>query len=272
MLSRFYIVAFTDGSLGVYDLAAFHFVYLRQGGHTETIFCCDFKPQSGIAANVSDQNYSIFATGSYDGTIKIWDLNDSTNLPVASGTPTANSTPSSSNVMGDRFRSALNGLWVNKNVLHGQYDKPGQALTKSADVTLLDSFPPMGGGRTNEVGAMETIYGIWYSVSWAKDNSFRLVAGSSRGTVVVYNARLARVVCELKDFHKGPIFHVAWNPIPKSISTTGAGLVASTSGDGYCFVFKPEDGTIVKRYRHPDEAIGCDWHPFSGYLYYLFSI
>ncbi len=33
-------------------------------GHTETIFCCEFRPD----------NSDILATASFDGTIKIWDV------------------------------------------------------------------------------------------------------------------------------------------------------------------------------------------------------
>lgn len=176
LVGRFYIITFTDGSVGVYDIEKYEFVYLRQGGHTETIFCCDFKPSLAK----SDQPFAVFATGSYDGTLKIWDLHHSTNLPVTqvSG-QSAGAAGMSANSTGERFRCAMNGLWVGKNLLPQSFSKAKES-SQSVDVTLIDSFPPLGAGRTNDEGLMHTEYGIWYSISWSHDQSYRFV------TVVPY--------------------------------------------------------------------------------------
>ena len=58
------VCSFRDGSVGVYDLRKKQWDFLTEEAHTETIFDCVFKP------NNADQ----LATVSYDGTIKLWDL------------------------------------------------------------------------------------------------------------------------------------------------------------------------------------------------------
>lgn len=77
--------------------------------------------------------------------------------------------------MSEGFRCALNNLWVGKNILGA--NRLSTETTNGSElglnVTLIDSFPPMGAGRTDDQGFMKTEFGIWYSVAWAPDNSFR---------------------------------------------------------------------------------------------------
>ncbi len=56
------LFAAMDGSIAVYDMKNNQVTYKSSAGHTETIFACKFAPNSPHS----------FATGSYDGTIKIW--------------------------------------------------------------------------------------------------------------------------------------------------------------------------------------------------------
>ncbi|XP_067129132.1 WD repeat-containing protein 17-like [Centruroides vittatus] len=59
------ICLFLDGGVGVYDLSRYSWDFCREMGHTETIFDCEFKPS----------NCDLLATASYDGTIKVWNVN-----------------------------------------------------------------------------------------------------------------------------------------------------------------------------------------------------
>ena len=61
----FAVCTFLDGGVGLYDLSRRRWFFLRDQGHIETIFDCKFKPD----------NSDLLATGSFDGTIKIWDVN-----------------------------------------------------------------------------------------------------------------------------------------------------------------------------------------------------
>lgn len=60
-----YVMTFKDGSLGLFDVKKKKMVWNIEAGHSETIFEIRFKPSSS----------SVLATGSYDGYIKIWDIN-----------------------------------------------------------------------------------------------------------------------------------------------------------------------------------------------------
>ncbi|KAF2348756.1 WD40 repeat, partial [Trinorchestia longiramus] len=53
---------FKDGGVGLYQVRRKHWIFNREHGHTETIFDCSFKPD----------NCDLLATGSFDGSIKVW--------------------------------------------------------------------------------------------------------------------------------------------------------------------------------------------------------
>ncbi|XP_046947727.1 WD repeat-containing protein 17 isoform X6 [Lynx rufus] len=69
------VCSFLDGGVGLYDLGAKKWDFLRDLGHVETIFDCKFKPD--------DPN--LLATASFDGTIKVWDINTLTAVHTSPG-------------------------------------------------------------------------------------------------------------------------------------------------------------------------------------------
>ncbi|MBZ3885137.1 WD repeat-containing protein 17 [Sciurus carolinensis] len=69
------VCCFLDGGVGLYDLGAKKWDFLRDLGHVETIFDCKFKPD--------DPN--LLATASFDGTIKVWDINTLTAMYTSPG-------------------------------------------------------------------------------------------------------------------------------------------------------------------------------------------
>nr|XP_029499403.1 WD repeat-containing protein 17-like [Oncorhynchus nerka] len=69
------VCCFVDGGVGLYDMGAKKWVFLRDLGHVETIFDCKFKPD--------DPN--LLATASFDGTIKVWDINTLTAVNTSPG-------------------------------------------------------------------------------------------------------------------------------------------------------------------------------------------
>nr|XP_034491784.1 WD repeat-containing protein 17 isoform X6 [Marmota flaviventris] len=69
------VCCFLDGGVGLYDMGAKKWDFLRDLGHVETIFDCKFKPD--------DPN--LLATASFDGTIKVWDINTLTAMYTSPG-------------------------------------------------------------------------------------------------------------------------------------------------------------------------------------------
>ncbi|KAH0616110.1 hypothetical protein JD844_026972 [Phrynosoma platyrhinos] len=69
------VCCFMDGGVGLYDMGAKKWDFLRDLGHVETIFDCKFKPD----------NPDLLATASFDGTIKVWDINTLTAVYTSPG-------------------------------------------------------------------------------------------------------------------------------------------------------------------------------------------
>ncbi|MGH0130965.1 UNVERIFIED_CONTAM: hypothetical protein FKN15_056691 [Acipenser sinensis] len=69
------VCCFMDGGVGLYDMGAKKWDFLRDLGHVETIFDCKFKPD--------DPN--LLATASFDGTVKVWDINTLTAVYTTPG-------------------------------------------------------------------------------------------------------------------------------------------------------------------------------------------
>lgn len=57
-------MAFKDGAVGIYNFELKKLEFCTEAGHTETVFDLEFKPD----------NCNLLATVSYDGNIKIWDV------------------------------------------------------------------------------------------------------------------------------------------------------------------------------------------------------
>ena len=233
-------------------------IYLRHGGHTETIFCADslplvpshtFDPHEVTMGKIPEFKHrqqldlmktSVLATCSYDGTVKMWDIGLSTLHGSKASTLDG--------------RSFINNLTVHENILHNQ--------TKCRDFTLIDTFPTLGGGKKKNAGTgMDSKYGILYSVSWSSDGSYRWVTGGSKGICVVYDAKSCRVVGEYI-MHIGVCYRVAWNPFPDKHTD----LVASVGKDGMLHVWKPDSGEKIKSVTFPHEVFGVSWCPLKNGL------
>jgi WD repeat-containing protein 17 len=69
------LCSFTDGTVGVYALRERRWRSIKVLSHSETVFTCAFSPA----------NPNILATGSFDGTVKIWDVTSQVCLQVLPG-------------------------------------------------------------------------------------------------------------------------------------------------------------------------------------------
>mmetsp|Transcript_35779 Transcript_35779/g.80479 ORF Transcript_35779/g.80479 Transcript_35779/m.80479 type:complete len:990 (-) Transcript_35779:121-3090(-) len=59
-----FLMAFLNGSIGVFDVAQRKVVFMSEPGHSATVFDCCFQPGSA----------DILATGSHDGYLKLWNI------------------------------------------------------------------------------------------------------------------------------------------------------------------------------------------------------
>lgn len=59
-----FFISLKNGAVCIYDLQKHKMEFLTQAGHAETVFDIEFKPE----------NKNIFASCSFDGSIKIWDI------------------------------------------------------------------------------------------------------------------------------------------------------------------------------------------------------
>ncbi len=64
--SRKILIAFLNGAVTVYNLEKRKIEFQTEAGHAETVFDLEFCPM--------DRN--LFASCSYDGTVRVWDSNN----------------------------------------------------------------------------------------------------------------------------------------------------------------------------------------------------
>ena len=60
-----FLLSFKNGQVGIFNFKTKKLDFLTEPNHSETIFDIEFKPD--------DEN--IFATSSFDGFIRLWDVN-----------------------------------------------------------------------------------------------------------------------------------------------------------------------------------------------------
>jgi WD40 repeat protein len=116
----------------------------------------------------------LLATCSFDGTVKLWDLDNSTNNAPADqfrSSSTAVSMLTMTQYDTTSRRCQLNQIDVPQNVGRVSLLQDDCGL----EVSMIDSFPLMSYGRKQADGVMNTAHGLWYSVSWSSDGSYRYV-------------------------------------------------------------------------------------------------
>ncbi|KAF0716770.1 Aste57867_2678 [Aphanomyces stellatus] len=116
-----------------------------------------------------------------------------------------------------------------------------------------------GAVRVWNVSTMECTHhfqgqdGITYSIAWSPHAASRLASASSLGSVFVWDLVQHTSVAVIHKLHTDAIYCLAW-------STASSALLASSSRDQSVAIFH-DDGDLVKRYRLPSAAFGCEWRP-----------
>ncbi|CAK8683632.1 unnamed protein product [Clavelina lepadiformis] len=93
--------------------------------------------------------------------------------------------------------------------------------------------------------------GVIYSISWAPGNLNCLACGTRRKGVFVWDIEKSKIIRRFKEHGMHAVYCVAWNQ-------RDSHRLASCSDDSTCVV-RRMDGQIVRTYKHPLPAFGCDW-------------
>lgn len=243
------LYACTDGSIAVYDVQNKKLDFRLSAGHTETIFACKFSPKSP----------NIFATASYDGTVKIWNLSDMSLTKTLYGN-------------GDIIYSLD---WS----LHGNYVA---ASSYTGLVTLWD----VDSGR--EIARYLNHTKPSFFVTWNPHDDRYLLSTSADGTVIVmeldldqlqenvtvvklgnrkkgvdsHKDNLSVAAIKMRYVHSAQIFGAAWSPNQPTVFCTCA-------QDGIVRVFNYEVRftPMVLLVGHGARVFHCAWSPLlPGYL------
>ncbi|KAJ3188139.1 hypothetical protein HDU85_005287 [Gaertneriomyces sp. JEL0708] len=225
-----FLMAFGDGSVGIYDVGRGEWVYLRQGGHTETIFGCAFGGIGGTS----------LATGSFDGTLKIWDTG-SGSVPVSQSPARRGSLSSIST-----SQSGLQPL--SPRPIEESYPNHTHYGPTHLPISLLDSYPPTDTGRVIN-HRMHTVDGCIYSVAFSPCGN-RVAMGTGIGMVVVWDVEKSRVLGRWR-LGESPVYCVKW----------GNGIAAAR-GDG---VWTSQTLHIVT--HHQADVYGLSTHPSRPFLF-----
>ncbi|XP_054421804.1 WD repeat-containing protein 17 isoform X4 [Pteronotus mesoamericanus] len=242
------LCCFLDGGVGLYDLGARTWDFLRDMGHVETIFDCKFKPADP----------SLLATASFDGTIKVWDVNTLTAVHTSPG---------------------------NEGVIYSLSWAPGDldciaGATSQNGAFIWDVKKGKMIQRFNEHGKN----GI-FCIAWSHKDSRRIATCSEDGFCIIrtidgkvlhkykhpaavfgcdwsLNNNSVRVWDYTQDAcvnilrgHSGPVRGLTWNPeIPY--------LLISGSWDYTMKVWDTRDGTCLDTVRdHGADVYGLACHP-----------
>ncbi|EDV25063.1 uncharacterized protein TRIADDRAFT_25870 [Trichoplax adhaerens] len=259
------VCTFADGGVGLYSLQQRRWEFLRDLGHIETIFDCKFKPT----------NPSLLATASFDGTIKVWDINTMTAKYASPG---------------------------NKGIIYSVSWAP-------ADLNCLAASTAKGGAFIWDVDKVKVIRRFTehgknavYCVSWNQKDSRKIATCGADGNCIIHHAD-GQIIAKFK--HPGFVFGCDWSPTNKDMIATGCddkrirvfilttnsdtplktfsghtakvfhvrwsplreGLLCSGSDDGTVRIWNyTQDSCVIALKGHTAPVRGLIWHPEIPFL------
>lgn len=226
-----FLLAFVDGSVGLYDVITRRFLFTTQPGHSETIFDCQFKPV----------DCNIIATASYDSTIKIWDsvslehintlktttAEDLGQLYSVSWAPagdfqdrlaSSSSTgevlvwDSNTQMIVDRLK------WHSKPCFRVQWNPNDESILASVSA---DGHCVVG-DQTGKIIAKYRHPDSVYGCAWSPHDKNLLATACHDGIIRVFNISDPTITKPIQEFegHRARAFNVAWSPLlPKYLAS-----------------------------------------------------
>ncbi|XP_060147600.1 WD repeat-containing protein 17 isoform X9 [Globicephala melas] len=259
------VCCFLDGGVGLYDMGAKKWDFLRDLGHVETIFDCKFKPD--------DPN--LLATASFDGTIKVWDIN--TLMAVYTSPGNEGVIYSLSWAPGDlnciAGATSRNGafIWdIKKGKIVQRFNEHGKngifciawshkdskrIATCSGDGYCI--IRTVDGKVLHKYKHPAAVFGC----DWSQNNRDMIATGCEDKNVrVYYVATSSDQPLKVFSGHTEKVFHVRWSPLRE-------GVLCSGSDDGSVRIWDyTKDACINVLRGHTAPVRGLMWNTEIPYL------
>ncbi|KAB1257536.1 WD repeat-containing protein 17 [Camelus dromedarius] len=246
------LCCFLDGGVGLYNMGAKKWDFLRDLGHVETIFDCKFKPD--------DPN--LLATASFDGTIKVWDINTLTAVHTSPGDLNCIAGATSRNgafiwdikkgKMAQRFNEhGKSGIfciaWSHKDSKRiATCSGDGYCIIRTVDGKVLHKYRHPA-----------AVFGC----DWSQNNKDMIATGcEDRNVRVYYVATSSDQPLKVFSGHTEKVFHVKWSPLRE-------GILCSGSDDGSVRVWDyTQDACVNILSGHTAPVRGLMWNTEVPYL------
>ncbi|XP_045113908.1 WD repeat-containing protein 17-like isoform X1 [Portunus trituberculatus] len=219
------VTLFKDGGVGLYHLRRKQWIFNREHGHTETIFDCSFKPEDS----------DLLATGSFDGSIKIWRIdtleavdtlpNCSTIIYSVSWAPADLNCIVAGTSGGDVFIWDVGKHKILQDITSHKDKKVFCVTWNQKDARRIASAGESGFCYVHQVsGTLLQDYrhpGPVYGCDWRDADV--LATGCEDGRIRIFCVTKNRKdpVTELKA-HAKKVFRVKWNPVYDDILCSGS--------------------------------------------------
>ncbi|XP_048365467.1 WD repeat-containing protein 17 isoform X2 [Sphaerodactylus townsendi] len=259
------VCCFMDGGVGLYDMGAKKWDFLRDLGHVETIFDCKFKPD----------NPDLLATASFDGTIKVWDINTLTAVYTSPGNEGViyslswapgdlNCIAAGTSRNGGFIWDVSRGKMITRFSEHGKsgifciawsHKDSKRIATCSGDGFCI--IRTIDGKVLHKYKHPSAVFGC----DWSQNNKDMIATGCEDKNVrVYYLATSSDQPLKVFSGHTAKVFHVRWSPLRE-------GILCSGSDDGTVRIWDyTQDACINVLSGHVAPVRGLLWNTEIPYL------
>ncbi|CDW86163.1 wd repeat-containing protein 17 [Stylonychia lemnae] len=194
--SKRMLIGFINGAVQVFNLEKRRIEFQSEAGHAETVFDLEFSP--------TDRN--IFASCSYDGTVRIWDSNNVKLLQI-------NDTLRNSPIQKEEKHIIYSISW------HPTEQKIALAGSLGF-VMIYDALKSKLLGYINPTSQKVPSF----KVDWnPNDPNLLLVGSQSQNSFVVNCKDYKNLTIQQQIFYDSPVFGVCWSPNNKDEYAIGCG-------------------------------------------------
>ncbi|NXP61111.1 WDR17 protein, partial [Chloropsis cyanopogon] len=234
-------------------------------GHVETIFDCKFKPD----------NPDLLATASFDGTIKVWDINSLSAVYTSPGNEgviySISWAPGNLNCIAGGTSRNGGFIWdVRKGKIITRFSEHGKngifciawshKDSKRIATCSSDGFciiRTIDGNVLHKYKHPAAVFGC----DWSQNNKDMIATGCEDKNVrVYYLATSSDQPLKVFTGHTAKVFHVRWSPLRE-------GILCSGSDDGTVRIWDyTQDACINVLSGHTAPVRGLMWNPEIPYL------